>query len=114
MGAYIHMTCMKENPYPYMRRADLYVQPSRFEGYPMTVLEAQILGQPAISTDNPGAAEIIKDKVTGILCAPDRMADVIGKLLHKPGQLEQMKQNTAGLDFEKENRISLRRLEKLL
>ena len=114
MGAYIHMTGMKENPYPYMRRADLYVQPSRFEGYPMTVLEAQILGQPVISTDNPGAAEIIKDKVTGILCAPDRMADVIGELLHNPGQLEQMKQNTAGLDFEKENRISLRRLEKLL
>lgn len=80
----------------------------------MTVLEAQILGQPVISTDNPGAAEIIKDKVTGILCAPDRMADVIGELLHNPGQLEQMKQNTAGLDFEKENRISLRRLEKLL
>ena len=42
------------------------------------------------------------------------MADVIGELLHNPGQLEQMKQNTAGLDFEKENRISLRRLEKLL
>ena len=114
MGAYVHMTGMKENPYPYMRSADLYVQPSRFEGYPMTVLEAQILGQPVISTDNPGAAEIITDNVTGILCAPDRMSDEIEELLRNPEKLQRMKQNTAGLDFERQNRISLSRLEKLL
>ena len=34
----------KDNPYPYMRACDLYVQPSRYEGKAVTVREAQLLG----------------------------------------------------------------------
>ena len=56
---YVTMLGMKENPYPYIKRADLYVQPSRIEGYPMTILEALLLGQPVVSTGNTGAREIL-------------------------------------------------------
>ena len=38
----------KDNPYPYMRACDLYVQPSRYEGKAVTVREAQLLGKPVL------------------------------------------------------------------
>ena len=38
----------KDNPYPYMRACDLYVQPSCYEGKAVTVREAQLLGKPVV------------------------------------------------------------------
>ena len=38
----------KENPYPYIKACDLYVQPSRYEGKSVTVREAQLLGRPVV------------------------------------------------------------------
>lgn len=43
----------KDNPYPYMRACDLYVQPSRYEGKAVTVREAQLLGKPVVITTMP-------------------------------------------------------------
>ena len=43
----------KSNPYPYMLSCDFYVQPSRYEGSPMTLLEAMSLGRPVIVTEYP-------------------------------------------------------------
>src|SRR5690606_690821 len=37
---------IKENPYPYVARADIYVQPSRFEGKSIAIDEAKILAKP--------------------------------------------------------------------
>ena len=50
----------KENPYPYMKACDFYVQPSRYEGSPMTVLEAEALGKPVILTDFPTAKSVVE------------------------------------------------------
>ena len=44
------------NPYRYLRDCDLYVQPSRFEGYCTTTNEARILGKAVITTDVSGAS----------------------------------------------------------
>ncbi len=38
----------KENPYPYIKACDYYVQPSRYEGKAVTVKEAQMLEKPVI------------------------------------------------------------------
>ena len=43
----------KDNPYPYMKACDIYVQPSRYEGKAVTVREAQILAKPVVITDFP-------------------------------------------------------------
>ena len=41
----------KENPYPYMKAADIYVQTSKFEGYCLTLAEARMLNVPCVTTN---------------------------------------------------------------
>ena len=55
----------KNNPYGYMRACDLYVQPSRFEGYCTTTNEAKALKKPIITTNVSGAQEQFVDNVSG-------------------------------------------------
>ena len=55
------------NPYPYMKSADLYVQPSRYEGKAVTVCEAQILSKPVLITNYTTAKRQIKDGFDGCI-----------------------------------------------
>ncbi len=55
----------KTNPYPYIRRCDIYAQPSRYEGKSVTVREAQVLGKPVAITNYPTAASQVTDGVDG-------------------------------------------------
>lgn len=55
----------KSNPYPYVKKSDLYVQPSRYEGKAVTVTEAQILGRPVLITNYPTAGSQVKDMIDG-------------------------------------------------
>lgn len=57
----------KENPYKYMKSADIYLQPSRYEGYCITLAEAIVLGKPIITTNFFGAQEQVKDQFTGLI-----------------------------------------------
>ena len=104
MEIYVKCVGMKNNPYPYIRHADLYVQPSRFEGYPMTLLEAQVLGKVIVSTDNNGAKEIIENNVTGKLCETQMsiFSEII-KLIDDNGEYKRIQNRVANLDFEKLN-----------
>lgn len=57
----------KRNPYPYFKAADIYVQPSRHEGFGITLSEAKLFGLPIVTTDFDGANEQIEDGVTGVI-----------------------------------------------
>lgn len=61
----------KENPYPYIKACDVYVQPSRYEGKSVTVREAQILCKPVIITSYPTAKSQVRDGVDGIIVPQD-------------------------------------------
>src|SRR5690625_1418026 len=41
---------VKENPYPYFKDADIYVQTSRFEGFGLAIAEARMLNVPVVTT----------------------------------------------------------------
>lgn len=55
------------NPYPYIDQCNIYVQPSRHEGYCITLMEARLLGKPIITTCFTGAKEQIKNGENGII-----------------------------------------------
>ena len=64
----------QSNPYPYMAGCDIYVQPSRYEAYCTTTLEAQALEKPIVVTDVCGMREQFTDGVDGILMPIDAAA----------------------------------------
>lgn len=72
----------KDNPYPYIAAADIYAQPSRYEGKSVTVREAQILCRPVLVTNYPTASSQVKNGIDGIICKMDNtsIADAIYQL----------------------------------
>ncbi|MFJ7830506.1 glycosyltransferase [Peribacillus sp. NPDC097284] len=55
----------KTNPYPFIKAADLYIQPSRYEGKAVTVTEAKILGKPILITNYSTAHSQINSGLDG-------------------------------------------------
>ncbi|MBM7651851.1 glycosyltransferase [Neobacillus cucumis] len=84
------------NPYPYMKQCDLYVQPSRHEGYCITLAEAKCFNKPIVSTNFTGAREQIINNQTGLIVNFDEieMYNTIKKLLDDKGLRREIVKNS--------------------
>lgn len=71
MQRYVIILGKKENPYPYIKNCDIYVQPSRYEGKCVSVTEAQILNKPVIITNYATSASQLENGVDGIIVPMD-------------------------------------------
>lgn len=71
MSDHVIILGKKENPYPYIKACDYYIQPSRYEGKAVTVREAQILCKPVIITDYPTSKSQIDNGVDGVIVPMD-------------------------------------------
>ncbi|WP_279155104.1 glycosyltransferase [Thomasclavelia cocleata] len=71
MQDHIIMLGKRENPYPYIKACDIYIQPSRYEGKAVTVKEAQILCKPVVITNFPTARSQLIDGLDGIIVPLD-------------------------------------------
>lgn len=73
----------KSNPYIYMKECDIYVQPSRHEGYCITLAEARALNLPIVATDFSGAKEQILDGENGLIvkCSEDEIYHAVKRLI---------------------------------
>ncbi len=81
-GDYIFLGAVS-NPYPFMKQCDIYVQPSRHEGYCITLAEARCFNNPIISTNFTGASEQIIHNHNGLIVQFDeqQMYDSIVQIL---------------------------------
>jgi len=70
----------------WMQTADGFVLSSRWEGLPMSLLEAAACAMPALATDVPGTREVIIDGETGWL-APAGDAAGLGKVMTQVMQM---------------------------
>jgi len=57
-----------DNPYPYMKACDIYVQTSFCEGLGISVIEASLLAKPIVTTNFASAFSIISHGETGLIC----------------------------------------------
>ena len=76
----------KTNPYAYMRDCDINMQPSRHEGFCITLAEALCFDNPIVTTDFTGAQEQLKERNNGFVVgmSAEEIADGIEKALLAP------------------------------
>lgn len=104
----------KENPYPYIKTCDLYVQPSRYEGKCVTVREAQMLGKPVVITRYATSASQLEDGVDGIIVPMDNegCAAGIAALLRNPVKMKKLSETCKSRDYS--NAQEVEKLYKLM
>ena len=107
MGDRVIILGKKDNPYPYMRACDLYVQPSRYEGKAVTVREAQLLGKPVVITNYATAGSQLEDGVDGVIVPVDNVgcAAGIAALLRDPVRMRQLSENCKKRDYTNRDEI---------
>lgn len=71
MTEYVVMLGKKINPYPYIANCDLYIQPSRYEGKAVTVIEAQVLHKPVVITNYATSASQLDNGIDGVIVPMD-------------------------------------------
>lgn len=70
----------RSNPYPYIKKSDLYVLTSRHECYPTVINEARVLNVPIVSNNIPVAYEMLSND-EAIIVPIERMAESIAELI---------------------------------
>lgn len=114
MEKHIFMLGMKNNPYPYMKKCNLFIQPSLFEGYSLSIMEAKILGIPILAT-YAAAGNQIENGIDGFLCDTNTVSvyENLLRLYKNREKLENCKETLLNCDFDSINQKIIFQLEKL-
>lgn len=107
MEEHVILLGKKENPYPYIRACDLYVQPSRYEGKSVTVREAQMFAKPVVITAYPTSGSQLEDGVDGVVVPMDNegCADGIAKLLDDPKKMQSLSEACRSRDYSNQKEV---------
>lgn len=96
----------KANPYPYIKNGNVFVLPSRHEGYGLAVLEARILKKPVIVSNIPVYKEQIINNKNGLISElnAEDLSNKIMKLYYDSDLQEKIDLylNEENIDFSKE------------
>lgn len=101
----VHWLGWKDNPLPYIKKADVLVLSSDFEGLPRVVVEALAVGTQVASTDCPsGPAEILQNGTLGSLSPvgdPEELAEGIKERIENPIDPDKLKKRAGDFSIEK-------------
>lgn len=104
---------IRSNPYPYIKDADLYVMPSRYEGKSIALDEAKILCKPIVVTNYPSVGDAIINGKNGLIVDinAQAIANGIMKLYNNDNLREELIKNLRQEDCSNEKRVVAKFLE---
>ncbi len=107
LSPYVTLCGEMENPYGYIKKADLLFIPSNSEAAPLVVGEAACLATPVLSTETSSAREMIEKTGFGWVCenSEEGMRQGLCALLEEPGLLQKKKEQLAQKHFHNENAV---------
>lgn len=94
----------RDNPYPLVAKADIFVHATRFEGSSIALREAQVLGKPIVASDCPENIEILtpyKDSLVTKL-EPISIANTIYQLIQDTELRNQIANSASLIDQNKD------------
>ena len=104
---------VKANPYPYLKRADLYVHLSKFEGKSIALDEVKVLCKPIVVTNFSTVHDQFKDRVNASICemtvedATDKITELIHNTNLRQSYTDYLKQHIVDNSNEIEKLYSL-------
>ena len=109
LQGYVTVCGKMENPYGYMKAADLLLIPSRSEAAPLVIGEAASLGTPVLSTKTSSAVEMIAEPSLGWVCENNvqAMTDALAGLVANPGLIQGKNNDLENKKFHNEAAIAL-------
>lgn len=102
----------RDNPYAYVKNADMFLLSSRYEGLPTVIIEALILHVPCLSTDVAGVKQILNGK-GGIISKNDEEDFYIKwkNILLDPNVITKLKDQL--IDYRYDNDVIIKKINKL-
>lgn len=76
----IHFVDHVDNPYTYIKHADIAVMASKKEAFGRVTAEYMVLGKPIIAAATGGTTELIEDHVNGMLYEPDSNSELLSAI----------------------------------
>jgi glycosyltransferase involved in cell wall biosynthesis len=73
----LHILGWESDPRNYLTSFDLFVLPSRYEGFPLSIVEAMQAGLPVVASDVGSVAEALDGERAGLLVAPDDVGALV-------------------------------------
>ena len=104
------------NPYPYIKNADYYIQPSRYESYPIALGEALILNIPIICTDVGGVSELLSHEKTAYIVnfEKDTLKEAMKNFMQNTLLIEKIRKEQSNFQANEYNRKIYSKINNIL
>ncbi len=91
----------QENPYKYVKNADLFLLPSYHEAAPMVIDEAHALGVPVLTTNTTSAKEMVEEVGGGFVCenSTEGVCACLEKVVANREELKNIKNNLSEKNY---------------
>ena len=91
----------RNNPFPYIKKADYFVLTSQYEGKPVVVEEAKVLHTPIIVTNYSSARNQVTEKL-GIVVdnSDENLIEQISNVIKSDSQLERIRKSNASYIYD--------------
>lgn len=92
---FVEFAGLQSNVYPWLHNADLFILPSKFEGMPMTLIEAMGTGLPIVASNVGGIPDMLTSKKDALLIEPNEkdIIEALEFLYSNEGKRKELGQN---------------------